>query len=269
MSQVLAAIPRCERSLAGIEAEVAALAAEFDAVAQQASQIDMTVSQHATDADEKDAAPSQDAGMSRGRAETVASPTFARSGTYIDDLETLDRAKRNMEDAKTLLHEAAAWDRLVREVDIVFEGADLARVADHISMLQRSAAALSDLPEDVRRADTLRDVRAKFEALVLPQLESALAADDHDALVKLIEVFTRMGQVKFVCSSFAKARIAPLMDAWTESYDPQSSFVEWLGVWPRSHARSPSKHQFVFLFMPTQALFMVTFCVCCHGKRAV
>lgn len=223
MSQLLGGIPRAERELGAVEAEIAALAHDFENVAKQASQLDDLPSDSADGKVQEDEA-------AKSRAETV-SPSHARAtAAYIEDLETLDRMKRNMEDTKTLLHEAAAWERLVRETDIVFEASDLGRVADHISMLQRSAAALADLPESGKRSEVLYSVNSRFEELVLPQLTAALASDNNDSLQRLVLVFTRMGQLKFVCTSFAKARVAPLLDLWRESFD-DANFVEWMGAW--------------------------------------
>lgn len=192
MSQMLAAIPRCERELGQVETEVTALLHDFDAASD-------------------------------------AVPVHSPAG-YIDDLEGLDRVKRNMEGTKVLLHESAVWGRLLHEVDIVFEGVDLAKIADHIGMLQRCAAALSGLPDAAKRADVLHAINARFEGLVLPQLKQALAQDNNDTLSKLVEVFTRMGQLRFVCVSFAKARTAPLLDVWRLSYDPSVPFTDWMGT---------------------------------------
>lgn len=53
--------------------------------------------------------------------------------------------------------------------------------------------------------------------------------DNNDALARLVEVFSRMGQLKFVCVSFAKARVSPLLELWRDSYDTHTNFVDWLG----------------------------------------
>lgn len=225
MSQILGAIPRCERELVQIESEVSALSQDFDVVVKQASQIDLS---GGGGVDAGNLKPGLDGAAEEKAFETVAARNVTAG--YIEDLEVLDRVKRNMEDTKTLLHEAAAWDRLVREVDIVFEGSDLGRIADHIGMLQRSANALSDLPDADKRGEMLEAVNGKFEEMVLPQLRAALLQDNNDTLAKLVEVFARMGQLKFVCASFAKARVGPLTDLWRDSYDPHMNFLDWMSA---------------------------------------
>jgi hypothetical protein len=134
-----------------------------------------------------------------------------------------------MEDTKALLHEAAAWERLVREVDVVFDTGDLARIAAHISVMQHSAAALRDMPDSDRRGEVLAGVSARFETTVLPMLTDALHRDDVDELKKMVHVFDKLGRLHFVCAEFAKTRVQSLVEAWSEGVDTGLSLTEWIG----------------------------------------
>jgi hypothetical protein len=236
MSQVLSAVPKAERELRQIEAEVATLALEFDKVVKQsAAALQPHVASFAPDGSVADASAttSDSAALESKTKEAGDDLVLAHThsaGTYIDDLETLDFVKRNMEDTKALLHEAAAWERLVREMEVVVDGGDLSRVADHVALLQCSASALADMPDSERRAEVLASVNARFDSLVLPQLTDALTRDDSDALKRLVDVFGRLGRMQFLVKAFSSSRVKPLLDCWVETVDSASPLPEALGA---------------------------------------
>ncbi len=87
------------------------------------------------------------------------------------------------------------------------DGGDLSRIADHVALLQASAATLADMPDGDKRADVLAAVNARVDALVLPQLNAALSRDDADALRTLVDVFGRLGRLNFLTHTFAASRV--------------------------------------------------------------
>lgn len=256
MSQVLSAVPKAERDLRSVELEVRSLQHDFGKVLRQSAGPVPGAGAHPRSpraegtsifdaASANDGTASLECKTGEGSGEP-GSPRqqqhqqlqqkqqeealVAQQGSYIEDLEALDFVKRNMEDTKALLHEAAAWERLVREVEVVADGGDLSRIADHVALLQSSAAALADMPDSDRRAEVLAGVNARFDALVLPQLNDALARDDGEALRGLVDVFGRLGRLQFLVKTFASSRVRPLMECWAEACDSAAPPAEAIGA---------------------------------------
>lgn len=69
------------------------------------------------------------------------SQAAAERREYVDQLRALDGVKQRMSDARSMLAEAAHWERAVRQTEAVFDSqadADLQSVAEHIVKLERS-----------------------------------------------------------------------------------------------------------------------------------
>lgn len=69
------------------------------------------------------------------------SQAAAERREYVDQLRALDGVKQRMSDARSMLAEAAHWERAVRQTEAVFDNqadADLQSVAEHIVKLERS-----------------------------------------------------------------------------------------------------------------------------------
>jgi len=73
-----------------------------------------------------------------------------------------------MANAKSLLTEAAHWERRVRDVDSVFASEDLQVISDHLAALQRSVSVMRDMPEHAAREAMLAGFKERFEKFVRP-----------------------------------------------------------------------------------------------------
>ena len=202
MTRVLSAMPRARRELAGMSADVPQLHALLEEVSNPA------------------ASPSTDAPItlqlqqqSRGRV-AAAPSTGGSGGSHIAELEELDRAKSRLDAVRAMLQQAAAWDRLSRETDAVFESRVVGRMAEHLAALESTAASLVNLPGGDTRAVSLVEMRRSFEAVVAPLISDALSRHDVAGMRQLAAVHESLGQGLFVVDAVAASSALPMLEAW-------------------------------------------------------
>ena len=151
----------------------------------------------------------------------------AGASHYLTQLSRLDAAQLRLEAVAAQLGTAVAWDRLVRETEGVFErvgggaqpstsSAHLARMAEHIATLERTAAALTHMPEAAERSAFLAAANAELDRTLAPLLESALstAASSPRPMQVLVKAFERLERPNRLADAAAAHRVAPLTAVW-------------------------------------------------------
>ena len=151
MASMLLAAPRAAHQLSALATEVSELRDTFERVA--------------------------------GRAEGVDGHNHAsQEYGYIGQLKLLDGLKSRMEGARSVLSEAANWERRVRDVGPVFSTGDADAAAEHLAALQQSVAVMRDMPESPQREAMLQRFKGQFEDMMRPKFEQVCQWRCHQAL---------------------------------------------------------------------------------------
>jgi len=143
-----------------------------------------------------------------------------KAAASVAPLASLDFVKGRMEGACNTLREATELSNLFGTVEEVFATGNLPRVADVLSTMRRSLAAVGDVPEFNDGWKQLESLENRLQAMVegplVHQLVGILVAIDRYSTVERL---------------YVAARLAPLHSHW-DTFDRQASepvsFVQWL-----------------------------------------
>ena len=187
MTRILSSMPRARRELKSSVTEVAALTTALASL----SSVDVA-----------------------SVPPTAGAAALPREPSMMEQLEELHAAKTRLEAVRSMLEQSAAWDRVSRETEAVFESHSLLRVAEHLAALEKSATSLAGLPGASERAGLLANVRRSFDDVAAPAVADALLRHDIVALRGLVRVHASVRRPLAILDAIAAGAVVPLISAW-------------------------------------------------------
>lgn len=154
-----------------------------------------------------------------------------QAAASVAPLAALDTVKGRMEGACNTLREATELSSMFASIEEVFAGGDLPRLAEVLSTMRRSLAAVGDVPEFNDGWKQLEALENRLQSMVEGPLAGALAHKKGDMVRQLVGILVAVGRYSVVERHYVTARMAPLQTFWDGFERPPTKgtpLVQWL-----------------------------------------
>ncbi|TPX44946.1 hypothetical protein SeLEV6574_g04188 [Synchytrium endobioticum] len=132
-------------------------------------------------------------------------------------LTRVDMVKTRMEASKTMLKEAENWNTLPAEMEGVFATKDHMAAASKLQEAQRSLVLLTGAPDYEERRSMLSSLQNKLEALLSPQVITALNDRDIEGCKRLYRIFLQIQRGSDFAAYYYRSRKASIIKIWDAS----------------------------------------------------
>jgi hypothetical protein len=148
-------------------------------------------------------------------------------GVYLE-LEQLVGAKKELEEERDRLQEAADLSSLFKTIDAMLRSDDLMRLAEALGRFQRGLGIVGDaLPEFVEGKNKVVSLEERVLDLAVEKLDSSLKIQSGEHCKMACTVLGQLDKTQLIAQHYSMIRSQPLLDLW-DGYSAENPFVSWI-----------------------------------------